>query len=591
MLLFYRQITIGILIFFCMNQETLAEDGLFEHVPETKTVEDVINFRKQRVQAVIQAITKAAPNYYLGARGDGTPILALAHLELGNFVKEVNEAILSPKTYVYARSGTTFDSLGPICRRNGDYDFALRAWIPVIYRHWYHPELLTPAARNKILHTLLNERGNAVAMKRRICGFPIPESENHILMTEGSRYLTNQLLNRERIEQNLEPRSIWNNTHNGMREFLVGHLRNLRHRDFSEYNSVPYQQYTTLAILNLSEYAEDSDVQLEARALLDQLDQKFALMSIDLKRYAPFRRRAEYRERDEMIEGDGEAARFAVLIGHSGSLAKLQIPYTPRGGYDAMLQFGLSSYQVSSKWTPYFLLSSEPNSSQGVLTRWKARAAEVTYKEASYLINGGGTHYQYNAFLPHEDGLVVPTTLIPKNGPNRISKLLRFLGSYNHRAANNTCVAEQFLCGVNLRWPEGHAESCLKRSGQWVFIDASETSPCSDLRWGTYIAVYQDYCRDRACSGRASNWGFAHVVSQGAAPSFSSFSARILRDNGSKRYFPSRVDAFTRFDGTSVRFRALSPNENESLIYESRGIRVPNWKSWPHITQSDSENY
>lgn len=565
-----------------------AAPGVFEGIPETREIEDVARYRSARVEAVIREITRTKPDTYIDSTNGGTPILALAFLASGKSVDEVNRVILDPRTRVFSNSGTSFDSLGPICRRRGDYDFTLRGWIPVIYRYWDQPHLLTPAARSKILHTLLNERGSAIALRRRICGLPIPESENHILMTEGSRYLTNQLLNRERRELGQPENPAWNNTRNGMRAFFVRHLQELREQDFSEYNSVPYQHYTTLGILNLVDYAEDTDVRDEARALMDLLDRKFALMSIDLMRYAPFRRREEYRERDEMIEADGEATRFLALIGHSGSLARLNVPYSPRGGYDAMLQFGLSSYNVAERLLPYFLLHANPDSRTAVLTRWKARAAEITYKEPRFLINAGGTHYIYHALLTHEDGLVVPTTLIPRDGPIRISRLLRFLGGNNHRSTNNTCVAEQFLCGVNLRWPEGHAESCLRREGQWVFIDASHSSACASLRWGTYIAVYQNYCRDRACAGTVSNWGFAHVVSQEEASSFLEFSDRILRTNGSKTYYPSRIDSFTRYDGSTVRFRALSPDERESLIYESKGVTVPRWTTWPHVQQIDS---
>jgi hypothetical protein len=79
------------------------------------------------------------------------------------------------------------------CHHKGDYDRTLRGLMPNIYTH---SDALDPDTKKRVLHDLLTESGGAenVRLNVSICGIELTETENHVMMTESSRYLTNQLL-------------------------------------------------------------------------------------------------------------------------------------------------------------------------------------------------------------------------------------------------------------------------------------------------------------------------------------------------------------------------------------------------------------
>ena len=570
------------------GRSTTGRDFTFSWIPVPENSLDVSASRLSRARVPLYYALKARPSDYVGARGDGLPWIVLSHLTTASDVTPANEAILHPSTKPFALSGTYFDGLGALCKRNGDYDFALRAWTYVLYRFWNRPDRLWPQSKTKILHTLLNETGNQVALTRSICGISVPETENHILMTESSRYLTNQLLNRERRDNGQVPLAQYDNEKNGMNRFLRRYLAEFLKTDFSEYNSKPYISYTTMPLLNLVEYAEDSAVRLIARMVLASLDIKMAIGSADLLRFPPFRRLEEDRKANALYEYDGEAHRSLMLTGLINSTARLKAPYLPQAGFDIMTYFALSNYNIPSLILDWYFPAQNPQAHYSFF-RMKHRAIEIVSRAPEYILSAGGAPYQYHALFPHEDGWAVPTTFIPSKGRPFLDETIRFLGHYNDWERNNSCVAPNFMCGVNLRWPITLPEKCIQRSGNWVFINGM-TSECPELGWDTMVAVYQDHCNLSACRGIATNWGFAQAYAPHSSAiklSFQEFASKILAENQNLRFGPTALNQFRTIQGDIIRFRPLVFDVRRSNIEAINNQAITlDMKRWPYISGS-----
>lgn len=220
----------------------------------------------------------------------------------------VSRAVLSASPGWVGTFGPGVDGTFSLKGAEGNYDMSEMHLLPMVYRHY---DDLSPAARELLITQLLargrdhrprkddtfTSGGNPDDWSR--AGFISPagmhidigETENHILMIQTARYLTNQLLfQRDRALQ-------YDNRRNGgdgspsCFSLLLTLLRNMLRGDFSEYNAKSYQSETRWALLNLCTYAYDHEVRLGARMVLDYLSARLAVSTNDLRRLVPFRRR------------------------------------------------------------------------------------------------------------------------------------------------------------------------------------------------------------------------------------------------------------------------------------------------------------
>ena len=215
----------------------------------------------------------------LDGKGNAPRIL-LAKLWMKSDIPEANKTIL--KLTAWGVSGTSW-----VLNKKGDYDFSITIYTTILYLFGDQPELLYPETKKYILNVLLTEEGNKFRTKApRTLGL-VGETENHVLMTEGSKYLKNQWL---RNHGNQDPR--YDNVQNGMENHLLDFLAGMKTNGLYEFNSLPYIGYTITALLNLEAFASDK-LKKEARNVLDYMNWTYALGSYQLKHYPPMRRRYE----------------------------------------------------------------------------------------------------------------------------------------------------------------------------------------------------------------------------------------------------------------------------------------------------------
>jgi len=208
------------------------------------------------------------------------PRTLLAQLLANRNIAEVNRQILNLEPW-----GTPGSKWWGNPR--GGYDFSATTFTTILYLFDERPEILYPEAKKRLVEILLNDEGEGYSDAVPGTFGRIIDSENHILMAQGSKYLKNRYL---MLHGNRDAR--YDNELNGLEAGLLGKLKELSTMGLYEFNSVPYLGYTLAALLNLEAFGEVK-IRNAARELLDYLSFSYALGSYQLNYYPPFRRRYE----------------------------------------------------------------------------------------------------------------------------------------------------------------------------------------------------------------------------------------------------------------------------------------------------------
>lgn len=303
-------------ITFIEAEDTPCSAMNFDGIPIATTVEESKQYLEARIRRVVTCKLGQGLEPYPVTDDDRGRFTqpANARLVTRRDTASVNDIILSPDTKQWALYGSTFEDLAPLCVRKGDYDFTTQALVRTAYIDLFDMDLLWPESRHKIAWDLLTANGTDHHIDMKICGFDYPDTENHVLMTETSRYLTNQLLLQEELSDS--EKAEFDNSQNGFNEWMLNHFKQFFVNYFEEYNSKPYQGYAVMPIDNMYAFSEDPKVRLASRMLLDFLTAVFAVQSNGLRRLTPFRRQERYAEGTVAIDGDGETGRMALLAGN-----------------------------------------------------------------------------------------------------------------------------------------------------------------------------------------------------------------------------------------------------------------------------------
>jgi len=466
----------------------------------------------------------------------------------------------------------------------------------------------------------------------------IPETENHLWMINSTTYLNNQYLIASGETGYLDDQ-------NDLREWILKHLQTTAQNDFLEYNSRPYQRYSLSAIMNLADFANDPDVRIGARLVLEQAIAKYAVTSNEGRRIAPFRRKREDLPHVDGVPRDGSALTnpdpphnglfdltsgadhmHAIGLYYFGQSLNLRAfdgtPYaaTVSGYAPDALYYATSAYRPDDVT---FSLAIDRSAAPLVHQRLHHYGYEIASSGASFSITAGGltTGLAQNVTVDAVDkilkpgsvdaaGAAVPTTIMLKGPPDipptlaakeviradttRRSTLDRFLRFEGERPPaveewptydKNLCVWDGFACGVNMMIPDD-LKACMAPGAHagWYFV-RSNAENCAAYKDGPvfWMALYykQRLGVDVSGFGDVYSNGFVEVVDQ-AEMSFDEFKTRVeSRNPGAGE--PMQID-----DGCHGSYVSARGAQGQHLEFSCErikkvdGIKQPAPDDWPH---------
>lgn len=486
---------------------------------------------------------------------------------------------------------------------NDDYDFALKGLMVILYRY---RALLGEDDQNFIVGSLvpgdlngphsIESEIEAIIPPLDPLLFPepiiVPETENHLLMIDSSRYLVNQWW----FERTGERR--YDNNANGLGRWLLKFLSELVRHDFMEFNSRPYQRLALHAILNLREFARDATMKAAAEIVLDYVTMKFAVSSSRGRRLGPYRRqqhRMNYPEGEfndlTAPRGDAVAGFFLSYTGPADRDRK-PLPKYPHGHSDTALIAGLSDYRPPPAAYIVALTTHDPvqhrfhhgsrplyppSASPDVPGLERAGpGVEIYYSSPSFLMTAGGmflnSGYGNDQFDIGVDAYASTaraqaTTLVPTRADLAFRDLIRFDPYPDPRSkpdpedpirgrAVNMGVYRGFACGADMRVPDLWLRSYEATwDGPWLFLDLNrDRPPFGPL--GLYVAAYRTPVAPPSdLDPEPDNLGVLFATEASSMP-FATFEQRVRERNAGlpPQFGYGSIHTFVTPDDRTLRF-------------------------------------
>jgi hypothetical protein len=556
-----------------------------------------------------------------------------AHTLLGIPIPDILEGAVLPTTLLVGALALSQPDFAK-CREIAEHDFALIGLLRILYL--YGPPTpgtgpsVSPITRQTLDYVTkhyLTQTGGADQWRDhpRVCdiAIPIPESENHIWMTESSRYLTNQLIRAQTnplkidaIDKAAKYRYV--NEKNGMKSKILERLAKILADDFHEYNARPYSRLTAKSLENLHDFAEDREVRRGAKMALHYLSAKFATSSSVSRRWVPFRRRTEHEDKTALFgENSDEATwRFMQLVGAVDVLEADNSGKVPYPEALPMLFTSTGKYRVPALIED---LIAQPDHRGGFFQRYKHEGYELYVGHPKFLISAGGVfrpgwdptfwnHVEIdiavaaitgnpilgpllgetvvdsliNGIAESEAASALPTVLMPAAHGIEISQLIRIQGAADRKLRNNTCVYPSgFACGLNPVLPDDLEQRCTKHVGEhWSFVElVYPDSPCDEN--DLFVVLWRSGCDDSTCSedagGDTPTYGFFEVIEKTHDITLGKVISTTLANNGG-RTFPSRLTSvYTTFAGADIHFQADAPVDTWGINDPSIGA-MKDWR-------------
>jgi hypothetical protein len=498
------------------------------------------------------------------------------------------------------------------CEVHGDYDFELQWIVRIMLVHG-------PSGTNKLdertwkhLLTLLTERGLGTFDRAvTVCGVVtfVPETENHNLMIESARYLTNEILTADALRRGETPDPEYDNAKNGQRELILDRLRQILTADFYEFNSRPYQRLAIYAIRNLFELSREQrgedPVAKAAEVVLDYLSGKYSVSSNGMRRVANFRRQPHRAKYGTMFQalGDGELGRMTLLAGLSRPLHEQRFGRVHPYEVEPMIFHGTGrAYRIPDLIRDYLARGISQAPSPIVLQRFRSggdsdeHALEVHFSTQRFLLSAGGVSFT-RTFSGSEESSALPTTLLLSAAGRGWQEMIRFSGTPDDSQRFNTCVGPNFACGIDPVIPSTIPAACITRRDAWTFINFNSSSSECNRPYGVHVALYTARCTEQDCALGGSTWGVleaqdAPIPTLPRGPNrdaqelvlFLQFQSAVQNNNsalepswGQSNYQSS----YRTVQGRQIQFNAGPLGPDEWSVNHIDGLPTPAPKDWP----------
>ena len=454
--------------------------------------------------------------------------IAISCLLEGKRIEEINNYLMNQKAVGHPGSPWLLYPLG-------DYDFTAMAFTALLYLFGEKPELLYPKTREHLLNNILTIEGDE--FRRNVGYMFLEDSENHILMTEGSRFLKNQWLMKH---GNTDPK--YDNKINGVSKKLKIFLEEIETYGFYEFNSAPYLGYTYCALLNLYEFAS-GDIRDLAGKLLDRLNWQYALSSYKFKHFPPNRRRF-----GKSFKKNIDSDYHTVMLKVWASLFDDSLQIDMSRGQHHALWATFASYKPSDKvmeWIinkpkPYFVKMGHGYNS----------CPEIISGDKGYLLSAGGANQGKRSLI-----VAKPIMLFLNDDAAEMSETFHMFGpGDNFVEWNNTGVYEDFACTKGKVYiPE--AKQALISSANWQIFSIIE---------GVFLAIYSK-----------KEIGLMAIVRSNSAKDVLN---KIIENNSDESRLNTR---FNHPNGNIIDYDLESPKDQWVITRVNRKNMDRDFSKWP----------
>jgi hypothetical protein len=347
----------------------------------------------------------------------------------------------------------------------------------------------------------------------------VPETENHRLMIETSKYLTNAKILAELRQMAHDNVDEIEEKQNEVRNWLLQTLQSVTINDFDEYNSRPYTRYSLNAILNLHDFAEDSALRTASQIVLDLSGAKFATGSNRGRRIVPFRRLADNDDKPlyEMVSGaDHEVARAVVLAGQTQLLGGGVVD----GGVSNMVYAAVSPY----RW-PRPVLEVAIERKRAFEQDIRHDGVEGYYSSPAFTMSLGGIRRPSALDLlgferSVDRGVAMPTVIIPTTAGHFMTDLFAMNGNgFRDKRTDNLCGWQGFICGIQPTLSSAYSQCTIgtvTSSGPDYFFINSAACAAGGSGPHFYLAFKRGYCDDTFCE-HGRQYGLMEIVEASAA--------------------------------------------------------------------------
>ena len=490
---------------------------------------------------------------------------------------------------------------------DGDFDMTLLSCSTLMGLFLDDRDLLTDATLMHLIQNVSRTWGQTPKAYFDVIFVSVPETENHLFMTESSRFLNNQMIweNRRGLPQLAALRDSLiragveiDNDRGMLKRLLLKVMQQAMRKGFFEFNAQIYQRFTIHALDNLFTFSRDPAVADGAGCLLDYLSAVFAFQSYDAVRYGPYRRSSEAFEDTSLIGRDAACSFFGAqsgaFAGDPGSRDGLWYTHTAHASmalFSAVLAYRVPEPILAYMRRRHVDYRAEIRSAYaGKGTR--KRATEIYYGSRNHLLSAGGRYESYagpNFPTPRfwfrdspwvYDVITRSGSLIldpRRDRPVELRDILHFRGS--QWRANNMAIHRNFLYGCapvdeynSAGWPQ-HVPAdwgwdgkthvtrdfefrFLDRSDAGVFIVLSRLRPSPTyMKWG-----YQKYLR-----------GSIEVVDTAKVASLDALKDGTIAANSPKARWPLGPRRFTYVDWDGARIHLDSRYDGAAGGHRPRG--------------------
>ncbi|MGQ1786171.1 MULTISPECIES: hypothetical protein [unclassified Saccharicrinis] len=464
------------------------------------------------------------------------PRILLARFHRQKQLKETNQLLMGMKPWGVSGSSWALN-------KRGDYDFTCTVLTTILWQFGDKQDMLYPGTLDYLLHVLLVEDGNKFRTTAPGTLGLYPETENHILMTEGSRYLKNRWL---AMHGNND--SYYNNVQNGMEAKLMEVLQEMKTKGLYEFNSMPYVGYTITALLNLEAYASDQ-IRKEARAVLDYMNFCYAVGSYHYQHFPPMRRRYERAQWHELTTDyhsvffkawmsflPDSKTDFRIGRAMAHALMGACMPYRPADRAASL---------VLNKNNGYFI----------TLGHGKMASPEIYSAGNNYLLSAGGVNRGKKSQI-----IARPITLFVDDDATKLKDVFHLSGpGTDFMEWNNTGVYRHFACAAGpVSVPEGLHP-----------IEEKENWSIYELGTDLYVVVYS-----------TRNIGLMTVFEDSNA-------AQILKAVVDKNPDKDRLNTHFQFpQGVGVEYDVNAPKDKWVIKSIDHKEVDRNYDNWPLINGS-----